>query len=324
MLLKLFLVVFALLYVGKNSALAQTGEQYPNRTVRIVHQYAAGGGNDIVARIIADKLAERWSESVIVEPHPGGGGIKGIVDVVQAPPDGYVILLASSALTIIPSLQKIPFDVPHSFSPIMKVGSVPFVLAASKEAPFSSFEEFVAYARANPRSISYGSLGSGSPQHMGMELLLAQLGIDLVHVPYSGSQAQILDIVAGRVQIGFVSESSVSPFIKSGAVRPLAVASNVRRPSLPAIPTLAEVGLPKLHIEGWYGLLMKAGTPATIVNRIRNDVADILVGPAVQDRLRSLGITSTPESDPSSFSALLSSEVDTWCATVSKLNMSNR
>jgi tripartite-type tricarboxylate transporter receptor subunit TctC len=291
---------------------------YPNRTIKIVHLYAPGGGNDTVARLIGERLSAQWPKGVIVEPRPGGGGIVGSEAVVHAPPDGHTLLLASDALPIMPSILKLHFDVPGSFAPIMKLGSVPFILVAAKEAPFRSLQEMIAYARAHPGTLSYSSVGVGSPHHLAMELLKDSFEIDLVHIPYSGGAPQMQDMIAGRVPVGFSSLAAAISLIEAGLVRPLAIASTHRSPRLPDVPTVQESGAPDFEIEGWYGLLAPAGTPTEIVQRIQLAVSNVLSDPPTREKLTAQGIAPTAESGPASFTALLSREVLLWRAILAK------
>jgi tripartite-type tricarboxylate transporter receptor subunit TctC len=288
-------------------------DAYPNRLVRIIHQYTPGGGNDLVARIIASGLSERWRQSVIVEPRPGGGGIIGGDAVAKAPPDGYTLLVTNTTLSIMPALGKpLPFDVPGSFAPIVIATRGQFVLVASNAAPYRSVRELIAHAAARPGQVPYSSVGVASTHHLFMEMFKARTGIDLVHVPYKGAAPQMQDMVAGQVQVGFSSVSSAIALIQSGSVRALAVASAQRSAMLPDIPTMIEAGVPDFVADSWYGVLAPAGTPAPIVNRIAAAVTAVLADPALREKLAVQDMAVVDGSDPASFAARIGKEVQTW------------
>jgi tripartite-type tricarboxylate transporter receptor subunit TctC len=300
------------------AALAQT-DNYPNRLIRIVHQYTAGGGNDLVARIIATALSERWKQSIIVEPRPGGGGIIGADAVAKAAPDGYTLLETNSALSMMPSLGKpLPFDIPGSFAPIAIVASGQFVLVASNSAPYASIKELIAYAGARPGQIPYSSVGVGSPHHLIMELLKSKTGIDLVHVPYKGAAPQMQDMVGGQVPVGFSSVSSAIALIRSGAVRPLAVASLRRSAQLPDTPTVIEAAGVDVVSESWYGLLAPAGTPKPIVERIAAELAAVFADPALREKLALQDMVAVEGSNPASFATRITEEAAIWREVVTK------
>jgi tripartite-type tricarboxylate transporter receptor subunit TctC len=299
-------------------AFGQT-DTYPNRLVRIIHQYTPGGGNDLVARIIANALTERWHQSIIVEPRPGGGGIIGADAVAKAPPDGYTLLVSNIALSMLPSLRKpLPFDVPGSFAPIVIATTGQWVLVASNAAPYRSIRELVAYAGPRPGEIPYSSVGVGSPHHLIMEMLKARTGIDLLHVPYKGAAPQMQDMVGGQVPIGFSSVSSAIALIKSGSVRALAVASAQRSALLPDTPTVIESGIPVFVTDSWYGVLAPAGTAKPIVERIAAEVTAIFADPVLREKLAVQDMVVVEGSDPASFTARIAREVQTWREVVAK------
>jgi tripartite-type tricarboxylate transporter receptor subunit TctC len=298
--------------VFTRTALAQS-DTYPNRLIRLVHQYTPGGGNDLVARIIANGLSERWHQSVIVEPRPGGGGIIGADAVAKAPPDGYTLLVTNVALSMLPSLGKpLPFDVPASFAPIVIATTGQFVLVVSSGAPYRSLKDVVADAATRPGQLPYSSVGVGSPHHLIMEMLKARTGIDLVHVPYKGAAPQMQDMVAGQIQIGFSSVSSAIAMIKSGSVRPLVVSGAQRSVMLPDTPTVMETGIPDFVADSWYGVLAPVGTPKPIIDRIAAEVTAIFADPALREKLAVQDMTAAEGSDPASFTARIEKETRMW------------
>jgi len=306
------------LSLGAVAALAQS-QTYPNRTIRIVHQYTPGGGNDLIARIIANALSERWRQSVIVEPRPGGGGIIGADAVAKAPADGYTLLEAPSTLAMMPALGKpLPFEVPGSFAPITIAVVGQFVLVSSNDAPYRSIKELVAYASARPGQIAYSSVGVGTTHHLAMELLRARTGIELIHVPYKGAAPQMQDMVGGQVKVGFSSIASAIALIKSGSVRPIAVASTQRSSLLPDTPTFIESGIDDFVVDSWYGLLAPAGTSKPIIDRIATEVTAIFADPALREKLAAQDMVPVEGSTPSKFAARIAEETAMWRALVAK------
>jgi tripartite-type tricarboxylate transporter receptor subunit TctC len=293
-LVSLWAIAFALPVCGAaftRAAFAQS-DAYPNRLIKLIHQYTPGGGNDLIARIIAAGLSEHWHQSVIVEPRPGGGGIIGADAVAKAAPDGYTLLVTNVALSMLPALGKpLPFDVPASFAPIVIATTGQFVLVVSGDAPYRALADVVSRAAARPGQIPYSSVGVGSPHHLIMEMLKTRTGIDLLHVPYKGAAPQMQDIVAGQIQIGFSSVSSAIAQIKSGSVRPLVVSGDQRSVLLPDTPTVIESGIPDFVADSWYGVLAPAGTPKPVID---------------QD------MTAVEGSDPASFAARIAKETRMW------------
>jgi tripartite-type tricarboxylate transporter receptor subunit TctC len=299
-------------FAATRPAMAQS-DVYPNRLVKLVHQYTPGGGNDLIARIIANGLSERWRQSVIVEPRPGGGGIIGADAVAKAAPDGYTLLVSNVALSMLPSLGKpLPFDVPGSFAPIVIAATGQFVLVVSADAPYRSVADVVAAATARPGQIPYSSVGVGSPHHLIMEMLKARTGIDLVHVPYKGAAPQMQDLVAGQIQIGFSSVSSAIAQLKAGSVRPIVVTGVQRSPLLPDTPTVIETGIPDFGADSWYGVLAPAGTPKPIIDRIAAEVTAIFADPALREKLAVQDMTAVEGSDAASFTARIEKEAQMW------------
>jgi tripartite-type tricarboxylate transporter receptor subunit TctC len=311
---RLFVAVAATALGASTAAFAQseTGA-YPSHVVKIVHQYTAGGGNDYLARIAANGLAERWGQSVIVEPRPGGGGIIGADAVAKAAPDGSTLLLSANPLSILPAMGKsLPFEVPGSFVPITVVATGPFVIVANKDAPFRTINELIAYAKARPGQVAYASVGVGSPHHMLMELFKSKVGIDIVHVPYKGAASQMQDIVAGQILFGFSSISSTLAQVRAGAVRALVITGDKRSPLVPDAPTAEEAGLPDFEANSWYGLLAPAGTPDAIIEKVRADVTKIFSDPALQQKLIGQGFVPVTDSTPASFKAQIEREIPMW------------
>jgi len=276
------------------------GPAYPSKPIRIVVTYAPGGSTDVVARLLANPLTEILGQQIVIDNRGGAGGIIGTEIVAHAAPDGYTLLFGTSAgLTINPLLQrKLPYIVERDFTPISLVVVNPQVLVAYPGLAANTIVELIKLARSRPGQINYASPGIGSPNHMGMELLKAMTGIDLVHVPYKGGAPASTDLIAGQVSLLFNSIPSVLPHMRSGRLKALAVGSAVRSPAIPDIPTVAEAGVPGFEYATWYGLFAPAGTPRDIIARLNAAAAKALLASELAQPLRAQGSeprTTTPE-----------------------------
>jgi len=286
----------AALFAGAVPGHAQT---YPAKSIRIVVPFAPGGGADIIARVIGQKMSETWGQQVIVDNRAGASGNIGAEIVAKSPADGYTLLMASSALAINPSVYKsVPYDAVKDFAPITQPGLLPNILVVHPSLPARSVKDLVALAKSKPGQLSYASAGAGTGTHLAAEMFKLMAGVDLVHVPYKGGGALISDLLSGQVPLTFATLPSVMPYIKAERVRPLAVTTTQRWPGLPQVPTMMESGYKDFEISTWIGLLAPAGTPKEIVARLHGEVARIIRLPEVQERFRDLGIQpvgDTPE-----------------------------
>jgi tripartite-type tricarboxylate transporter receptor subunit TctC len=279
-------------------ALAQ-GQDYPTKTIRIVVPFAPGGGNDILARLIAPRLSESLGKPVIVDNRPGAGGNIGTEMVARAAPDGYTILMASNQVTINPALDaKLPFDLERDFAPVGMVASVPILLVAHPEQPFKTLQEFMTFAKANPKKLNYSSPGAGTPQHLAGELYARMAKVEIVHVPYKGTGPALSDLIGGQVQISFATLASVLPYVQGGRLRALGVAGERRAAGLPELPTFVEAGVKGYDAELWYSVLVPAKTPPSVINRLSSALQQSLNHRETRERLIAQGFepqTSTPE-----------------------------
>jgi len=275
---------------------AAAGPAYPNKPIRIVVTYAPGGSTDVVARLLANPLTEILGQQIVIDNRGGAGGIIGTEIVARAAPDGYTLLFGTSAgLTINPLLQrKLPYIVERDFAPISLVVVNPQVLVAYPGLAANTIAELIKLARSRPGQINYASPGVGSPNHMGMELLKAMTGIDLVHVPYKGGAPASTDLIAGQVSLLFNSIPSVLQHMRSGRLKALAVGSAVRSPAIPEIPTVAEAGVPGFEYATWYGLLAPARTPREIIARLNAAAGKALLAPELAQPLRAQGSEPRP------------------------------
>jgi tripartite-type tricarboxylate transporter receptor subunit TctC len=274
------------------------GQDYPSKPVRIVNPYQAGGGVDMLARLFASKMQERWSQPVLVESKPGAGGNLGADFVAKSAGDGYTLLLTASTLTTAPYFfSKLPFDVQRDFAPISLVAVQEFFIVASPSFPPNTMAELIAYARANPGKVSYATPGIGTPQHLGGELIRSMTGIDMVHVPYKGQAPAAADLVAGQVHIAWLTLNGALPYIRTGRMKPLAIAAKKRVASLADTPIVAET-LPGFEVNTWFALFAPAGTPAPIIDQLVAETHRIARLQDVRERLIPLGyevVTNTPQ-----------------------------
>jgi tripartite-type tricarboxylate transporter receptor subunit TctC len=283
----------------------------PNRTVRLISPQPAGGSTDAVIRPIALKLAELWGQPVVVDNKPGGGTLIGTLAVVQAPPDGHTLGLAINSLTINPGLRNdLPYDTLKDITPITQIGSITVALVAHSSLGVESLQEFVQLAKAKPGAISWASLGIGTGGHITGELLRKKAGIDIVHVPFSGSSSAYRDLLPGRVQAAFVVLDSAVPHIKAGTLKLLAVADHRRNKHFPQVPALNE-SIKGLSYEGIFGFIAPAGLPPETLKALHADIKQVLADPEIRQQLdrQSMDVLA---SSPAEFAAAIRSEIEHW------------
>jgi tripartite-type tricarboxylate transporter receptor subunit TctC len=293
-------------------------QNYPSRPIRLVVPYPAGGPTDVVARILANGLSAKLKQSVVVENRPGGaaGTVGGRV-VVSAEPDGYTLLLSQvGSLTIAPSLYKLDYDTLRDLTPIAIVAVSPEILTINPAVPANSLAEFLAYAKANPGKLNFGSPGTGTLPHIIGEQLQLATGIKITHVPYRGAAPAVTDLLAGRVQLMIDSTSVLLTHIVSGKLRGLAITSERRIPQMPSVPTFAEAGYPQLTESLWTGLLAPAGTPAAIVAMLNGAINDVLKTPDVQQAYARLEVENKVVT-PNECKTFMAAEAKKWAQVVS-------
>ncbi len=284
------------LFLATQFALAQS---YPNRPVRIIAPFSAGGGADTVARLVAQKLSEALSQQVIVDNRPGASNIIGTELTARAAPDGYTIMIANTVHAINAGLfRKLPYDPINDFTAISLIATTPFILIVHPSLPVKSVREMVALAKARPGQINYASAGTGTAAHLAAEMFRLGAGINIVHIPYKGITGALLDTVAGTTQIMIASPITVLPQVRAGKLHALAVTTATRSKSLPELPTMRESGIPAYEFSSWYGLLAPRAVPAAIVTTLSQAVAKAVQQKDVQIRLESEAaepVGSTPE-----------------------------
>lgn len=275
-------------------------QPYPVKTVRIIVTFPPGGPTDIVGRSLAQKFTETFKQQFVVDNRAGAGGVIGTDVAAKSAPDGHTLLLGtSSGLSLNPALNpKLPYNAFNDFAPISLVVINPQILVLHPSLPANSVKDLIRLAKARPGQINYASVGQGSPNHLGIEMLKAMAGIDMVHIPYKGTAPAITDLLAGQVSLMFNSMPSVLPQVKSGKLKGIAVGSAKRSPAAPEIPTVAEAGVPGFEYVTWYGLFAPAATPRDIVARLNTEVVRILADPELAQRFSSQGAepsSTTPE-----------------------------
>jgi tripartite-type tricarboxylate transporter receptor subunit TctC len=274
-------------------------QEFPERTIRYILPAAPGGASDILARMMAQKMAEAFGSPVIVDNRPGGGTIIGTALVAKSPPDGYTLVQVTTNFVINPAIVKqLPYDSVRDFSPVALLASAPLVLVVHPSLPVRSVKEFVALAKARPEQLNYASSGTGTASHLAGVLMSSISGIRLTHIPYKGSSPALIDLVSGQVQTMFISTPSVLHYLKSGRLRGLAMTSSQRAALLPDLPTLAESGLAGYEVTQTFGVLAAARTPATVVGRLNAQLNRALRSQDVVDHLRTEGgeaVGGTPE-----------------------------
>jgi tripartite-type tricarboxylate transporter receptor subunit TctC len=309
------IIILALAFAGSASA-----QSYPAKPVRLLVGFAPGGGTDIIGRLLAQKLTERWSEPVVVENKLGASGNIAAEVVAKSPPDGYTLLMAFSSHASNAALSKLPFDIKKDFSSITLVGSGPALILANPALPAKTLAELIAYAKAHPGEIKYGSSGVGGPVHLAGELMQHLAGIEMVHVPYKGIALAMTAILAGDIQITYATPLSAYQHLKSGRLVALAVAAPNRYPTLPEVPTAAEAGLPGYNVDFWYALIGPGGMPRALVDRIQRDVAAIVNAPAMKESLLAQGVIAVG-GKPDELDALITREYEQWVKVVRARNV---
>ncbi len=291
-----FVTLFFLLL----AASATHGQNYPNRPIKVVVPYAAGGLPDTIARLVGAKLGESLGQQLVVENRGGAGGIVGSVEVAKSPPDGYALLVADvGQIAINPHLfSKLPYEPLKDLAPVSLVGTSALYLVAHASVRANNFRELVALARAEPGRLNYGSSGTGSIHHLATEALKAALGLDMVHVPYKGTGQSVPALLGGQVALLYAALPSIEPHVKAGKVKILAVSTSQRSPQTPDVPTVAEMGVPGYEFVAEIGVLAPAGTPAEIIGLLSREISKALKQADLVQRFAQLGIDpvgSTPE-----------------------------
>ena len=312
-----WIMAASLLLIGITGAAAQ---DYPTRPVTIIVPYAAGGGTDLLARMVGQKLERRLGKSFVIENRPGGGTVIAALAVAKAVPDGYTLLMGTSTpLAINATLhKKLAYDPATDFVPLALVANVPFVLVVNPALPVQSVSDLVNLAKQKPGSLSYGPSGPGSPHHLYAELLKSMTGIEMIHIPYKGSVPALTDLVAGHIPLMFVDLAPVQPLIKEAKVRALGVSSAVRVATLPEVAPIAEVGVPGFEAVAWQMLVAPANTPKPIVARLHRELKLVLALPEIKRQIAEIGMIAVDSPPPDELARYIKTEIVRWGEVVKK------
>lgn len=303
------------LLVGATTAQAQ---EYPAKTVRMIVPFAPGGATDVLARIVSQKLYERWGQIVIVDNRVGASGNIGAEYVAKSvAPDGYTLLVAGSPHAINMSLfNNLRYDLARDVAPITSIAAFPSLIAVHPSVPVKSVKDLIALARSRPGQINFGSAGNGSPNHLSMEMFKTMAKVDMTHIPYKGGSGQMVsDLLAGQVQLASMGLPPAMPYVKSGRLRVIAVTSAKRSPLLPQAPTVAETGLPGYEVNSWYGVFAPPALPKEIIAKINADIVTVLALADVKERLAGLGAEPQPMT-PDDFGKFVRDDIAKWSKVV--------
>jgi tripartite-type tricarboxylate transporter receptor subunit TctC len=303
---KILIVAFGL--IAGLATQAVVAQPYPAKPVKLVVTYPPGGSSDLMARILGQKLSELWGQPVIIESKPGAAGSIGMDYAAHQPPDGYSFVIGNlGPVTVNPLLSKVPYDSERDFVAVSLISTGPNILVVNPATPVKTLEELVAYARANPSKVNFGSSGPGSVAHLSGEMFKNIAKLDITHIAYKGGILAVQDLVAGHVQIVFSDALPAMQFIKSGRLRALATTGPERSPSMPDIPTCVESGMPGLVAVNWWGVLLPAGTPKPIVQKFHADLVKVMKDADLKERFAQLGVDAV-SSSPEEFSAFMRAE----------------
>jgi tripartite-type tricarboxylate transporter receptor subunit TctC len=302
----------AFILIASLGAVAALAQSYPARPIRLVVSFAAGGGVDLVARLLGQKLSEAWNQQVVIDNRPGAGGNVSAELVAKSPADGYTLYMSSASVVVNASLYKsLPYDPLRDFVPVTLLVSAHNVLVAHPSLPAKNIRELIALAKKAPGQINYASTGSGSSGHLAMELFRSMAGIELTHVPYKVIGQATADLLSGQVSLWFPTMPGVLQHIKGGRMMALGVSGSRRAAALPAVPTIAEAGVAGYEASTWYPLLAPAGTPQPVIDKLNAQMIAILAGADVREKLNAQGI-ETVGSTPAQLAAHLKSEMAKW------------
>jgi tripartite-type tricarboxylate transporter receptor subunit TctC len=297
-------------------ALPVQAQDFPAKQIKLIVPFPAGGPNDIIARVVGQRMSELTKQPVVVDNRGGQAGVLGTDAIAKSNPDGYTIgIVSASALVISPSMEKVPYDAQKDLAPITLVVTVPEMLVVASNVPAKNMAELVALAKAQPGKLNFASAGLGGLPHLAGELFKLTAKIDVVHVPYRGAAPAINDLLGQQVQMTFLDLPVILPHIKAGALRPIALGARERSPTAPDVPTTAEVGMPDLLIENWYGMVAPAGTPPAIVATLNRVATQAMADPGVKEKLADQGLTVAGDT-PEQFREFIGSETAKWAKVI--------
>ncbi len=291
-------------------------QDFPNKPIRLIVPFPAGGPNDIIARVVGQRMSELTKQPVLIDNRGGQAGVLGTDAVAKANPDGYTIgIVSASALVISPTMEKVPYDVGRDFAPVTLAVTVPEMLVVASNFPANNMAELVALAKAQPGKFNFASAGVGGLPHLAGELLKLTAKIDIVHVPYRGAAPAINDLLGQQVQMAFLDLPVLLPHIKAGTLRPIALGAPRRAPTAPDVPTTAEVGMPDILIENWYGMVAPAKTPTNIIAALNRIANEAMADPSVKEKLADQGLTVAGDT-PEHFRGYIEAETKKWARVI--------
>jgi tripartite-type tricarboxylate transporter receptor subunit TctC len=295
---------------------AFAADAFPSKPIRLIVPFPPGGPNDIIARVVGQRMSEIVKQPVIVDNRGGQAGVLGTDAIAKAAPDGYTIgIVSASAIVISPNMEKIAYDPQKDLQPITLVATVPEMLVVAKDVPATNMSELVALAKARPGKLNFASAGVGGLPHLAGELFKLTAKIDIVHVPYRGAAPAINDLLGQQVQMTFLDLPVILPQIKAGNLKPIALGARERARQAPDVPTTAEVGMPDLLIENWYGMIGPAGLPREVLDRINRVAVEAMSDPSVKDKLADQGLTLVPQT-PEQFRVFIAADAIRWATVV--------
>jgi tripartite-type tricarboxylate transporter receptor subunit TctC len=291
-------------------------QDFPTKPIKLIVPFPAGGPNDIIARVVGQRMSEITKQPIIIDNRGGQGGVLGTDAVAKAAPDGYTIgIVSASSLVINPTMERVPYNVGTDFAPITLVTTVPEMLVVASNVPAKNMSELVALAKAQPGKLNFASAGVGGLPHLAGELLKLTANIDIVHIPYRGAAPAINDLLGQQVQMAFLDLPVILPHIKAGSLRPIALGAPERAPTAPDVPTTAEVGMPDLLIQNWYGMIAPGGTPENIVNLLNAVTNQAMDDPQVKQKLADQGLTVAGDR-PKHFRDFIAAEAQKWARVI--------
>ncbi|MBR1229302.1 MULTISPECIES: tripartite tricarboxylate transporter substrate binding protein [unclassified Bradyrhizobium] len=295
---------------------AGTAQDFPTKPIKLIVPFPPGGPNDIIARVVGQRMSELVKQPIVIENRSGQAGVLGTDAVAKAAPDGYTIgITSASSLVINPSLEKMPYDVRKDLAPVTLVVTVPEMLVVASNVPANNMAELIALAKAQPGKLNFASAGVGGLPHLAGELFKLTAKLDIVHVPYRGAAPAINDLLGQQVQMTFLDLPVILPHIKAGSLKPIALGSPTRAPTAPDVPTTAEVGMPDLLIENWYGMIAPGGTPEKIVTELNRIANEAMADPSVKAKLADQGLTVAGDT-PEHFRGFIDSEIKKWSKVI--------
>ena len=296
-------------------------QSWPTKPIKLIVPYPPGGGTDVIARIVQEPLAKELGQQVIIDNRGGAGGSIGSALAAQSPSDGYTVLFTLSSHTINPAIYtKLPFDTEKDFSSVVTVASLPQILVANPNFPAKTVKEVIEMAKAKPGSISYASVGNGSPGHLAGAMMATDAGVDMTHIPYRGGGPAVTDVIAGQVPLLWVSIPAAAQFVKAGKLRALAVSTVKRSAVFPDVPTMVESGFKGFEVDSWYAMFVPAKTPQTIIDRLNKATVNVLAQPEVKEKLLGQGAEAVGDT-PAQLSGVVKKEIAKWKQVVKSANI---